>query len=148
MLKETIPNKKLQKNAVIPTYGTEYSAGADIYAYLEEPITISPGETVLIPTGIAMEIPIGYAGLIYSRSGLATKCGLAPANKVCVIDSDYRGEILIPLHNHSKNPQTISCKERIAQIIFTPYLFGIFEETDHLAETQRGIGGFGSTGKF
>ena len=87
MLKETIPIKKLQKNAVIPTYGTEYSAGADIYAYLEEPITISPGETVLIPTGIAMEIPIGYAGLIYSRSGLATKCGLAPANKVCVIDS-------------------------------------------------------------
>lgn len=148
MLKETIPIKKLQADAVIPTYGTEYSAGADLYACLEEPITILPGETVLIPTGLAMEIPIGYAGLVYARSGLASKRGLAPANKVSVIDSDYRGEIFIPLHNHSKNTQTISCQERIAQIIFTPYLFGIFEEMEELAETKRGTGGFGSTGQF
>lgn len=149
MTKMNIRFKKLDNKAVVPTYGTEYSAGADLYACLtESPIVIAPGETVLVPTGLAMEIPEGLAGLIYARSGLATKKGIAPANKVCVIDSDYRGEIRIPLHNHSSFPVTIEASERIAQIIFTPYIFGIFEESDSLSETVRGTGGFGSTGLF
>lgn len=141
--------KKLSDRAVIPAYGTEYSAGADLYACIEESsVVIAPGETVLIPTGLAMEIPEGFAGLIYARSGLATRKGIAPANKVSVIDSDYRGEIRIPLHNHSSLPVTIDASERIAQIIFTPYLRGIFEESDSLSDTVRGTGGFGSTGLF
>lgn len=148
MLTETIHIKKLNPNAVIPTYGTEFSAGADIYACIDAPVLINPQETVLIHTGIALEIPVGYAGLVYARSGLATKRGIAPANKVSVIDSDYRGELMIPLHNHSSLPQEIAPNERIAQMIFTPYLKGIFEEADELANTERGTGGFGSTGKF
>lgn len=149
MTKMNIKFKKLNEKAVVPTYGTEYSAGADLYACIEEPsVVIEPGETVLIPTGLAMEIPEGFAGLIYARSGLATKRGIAPANKVSVIDSDYRGEIRIPLHNHSALPVTIDVAERIAQIIFTPYLRGIFEESNSLSDTERGVGGFGSTGLF
>lgn len=148
MLTGTIPIKKLNPNAVIPTYGTQYSAGADIYACIDTPISIKPQETVLIHTGIALEIPVGYAGLIYARSGLAAKRGIAPANKVSVIDSDYRGELMIPLLNHSSIPQEIAPKERIAQIIFTPYLKGIFGETEELDDTERGTNGFGSTGKF
>ena len=140
--------KKLDKRAVIPTYGTEYSAGADLYAVCDSDVLIKSGETVLIHTGLAVAIPEGYAGLIYARSGLASKKGLAPANKVGVIDSDYRGEIRIPLHNHSSLPVTIDTAERIAQIVFTPYLRGIFEETDTLSDTVRGTGGFGSTGLF
>lgn len=141
--------KKLSDRAVVPSYGTEYSAGADLYACIEKSsVVIAPGETVLIPTGLAMEIPEGFAGLIYARSGLATRKGIAPANKVSVIDSDYRGEIRIPLHNHSSLPVTIDASERIAQIIFTPYLRGIFEESDALSDTVRGTGGFGSTGLF
>lgn len=138
--------KKLNENAVIPTYGTEYSAGADLYACTEEDITINSGETKLIKTGIAMEIPVGYAGFIYARSGLASKKGLAPANKVGVIDADYRGEIMVALHNHSNLNQTISAKERIAQIVIAPFLKVDFEETDELNDTVRGDNGFGSTG--
>ncbi len=148
MLQAKINIKKLNPGATIPTYGTEFSAGADLYACLEEPVTINPGETLVIKTGLAMEIPSGYAGLVYARSGLATKRGLAPANKVSVIDSDYRGELMIPLHNHSNEAQAIEKNERIAQMIFTPYLQGMFHEVLELNETDRGLGGFGSTGKF
>lgn len=146
MLKEVVKLKKLKENAVIPTYGSVSAAGADLYACLEEALTIHPSETVLVKTGIAMEIPEGYAGLIYARSGLATKKGLAPANKVGVIDSDYRGEIIVALHNHSKEEQVIEPKERIAQLVITPFLSATFEEVDTLNETKRGSGGFGSTG--
>lgn len=138
--------KKLKENALLPTYGTAYSAGADLYACLEQEVVIEPGQTLLIPTGISMEIPTGYAGLIYARSGLSTKKGLAPANKVGVIDSDYRGEIKVPLYNQSRESQTIEPGERIAQLVVTPFLTAVFEEIDVLEETQRGEGGFGSTG--
>lgn len=138
--------KKLNENAIIPTYGTEYSAGADLYACTEEDITINPGETKLIKTGIAMEIPVGYAGFIYARSGLASKKGLAPANKVGVIDADYRGEVMVALYNQSNEPQVIAAKERIAQLVIAPFLKVEFEEVDELTETVRGAGGFGSTG--
>ena len=139
--------KKLNPNATIPTYGSEFAAGADLYACIDDALTIAPGETILVKTGLAMELPIGYAGLIYARSGLASKRGLAPANKVGVIDSDYRGEVMVALHNHSNIDQTIEPNERIAQLVITPYLKGIFNETDDLSDTVRGEGGFGSTGK-
>ncbi len=148
MLKGPIRIKKVREQAVIPTYGTEYSAGADIYSCIPEPIHLAPGKTVLIPTGIAMEIPTGYVGLVYARSSLAVKRGLAPANKVSVIDSDYRGELMVPILNHSDTEQVIEPAERIAQMIFTPYYMACFEETDTLENTNRGAGGFGSTGKF
>lgn len=147
VLSTNVNIKKLNPNATIPTYGSEYAAGADLYACIEEAITIAPGETVLVKTGLAMELPIGYAGLIYARSGLASKRGLAPANKVGVIDSDYRGEVMVALHNHSNIAQSIEPNERIAQLVITPYLKGIFNETDDLSDTVRGEGGFGSTGK-
>ena len=142
---EELKIKKLDEKAIIPTYGTEYSAGADLYALLDEDLEIKPGETVMIGTGLAMAIPTGYAGLIYARSSLGSKKGLAPANKVGVIDSDYRGEIKVPLVNQSKETQIITKNERIAQIIFTPYLKVNFQETDELDDTTRGTGGFGST---
>ena len=142
---ETLKIKKLDEKATIPTYGTKYSAGADLYALLDEEITIKKGETVVIPTGLAMSIPIGYVGLIYARSSLGTKKGLAPANKVGVIDSDYRGEIKVVLYNQSSDNQTISPNERIAQIVITPFMQVKFEETDELDSTERGTGGFGST---
>ena len=142
---EELKIKKLDEKAIIPTYGTEYSAGADLYALLDEDLEIKPGETIMIGTGLAMVIPTGYAGLIYARSSLGSKKGLAPANKVGVIDSDYRGEIKVPLFNQSKETQIISKNERIAQIIFTPYLKVNFQETDELDDTTRGTGGFGST---
>lgn len=138
--------KKLSPNATIPTYGSDYAAGADLYACIDSPITFEPGETYLIKTGLSMEIPIGYAGLIYARSGLASKRGLAPANKVGVIDSDYRGEIMVALHNHSTEPQTIEPNERIAQLVITPYIQAAFNEVDELSDTVRGEGGFGFTG--
>lgn len=138
--------KKLNDNAILPTYGSEYAAGADLYACIDEPVEFEPGETRLIPTGLAMEIPIGYAGLIYARSGLATKKGLAPANKVGVVDADYRGEIMVSLHNHSTEKRSIEPRERIAQLVITPYLTAHFEETETLNDTVRGEGGFGSTG--
>ena len=142
---EELKIKKLDEKAIIPTYGTEYSAGADLYALLDEDLEIKPGETVMIGTGLAMAIPTGYAGLIYARSSLGSKKGLAPANKVGVIDSDYRGEIKVPLFNQSKETQIIAKNERIAQIIFTPYLKVNFQETNELDDTTRGTGGFGST---
>ena len=144
---EPIKVKKLRDGAQLPTYGTEFSAGADLYACLEEPVTILPGETKKIPTGIAMELPVGTAGLIYTRSSLGTKRGLAPANKVGVIDSDYRGEFLIFLHNHGAEPQTITHGERVAQLLVTPVFTPGFVEADTLSDTARGTGGFGSTGK-
>ena len=131
----------------MPTYGSTAAAGADLYALCEGEICIQPSETVLVHTGIAMEIPEGYAGLIYARSGLASKRGLAPANKVGVVDADYRGEIMVALHNHSATPQTVQNGERIAQLVIAPFLHADFAETDELSDTVRGAGGFGSTGK-
>lgn len=139
--------KKLNDNAVIPTYGSEFSAGADLYALADEPIVITPHETVLVHTGVAMEIPTGYVGLVFARSGLATKRALAPANKVGVIDSDYRGEIMVALHNHGSEPKTVENGERIAQIVLVPYISADFNEVDELSDTVRGEGGFGSTGR-
>jgi dUTP pyrophosphatase len=139
--------KKLDQNAVIPTYGSEYSAGCDLYACMNDKLTIKKGETFLVPTKLAIEIPMGYAGLIYARSGLASKKGLAPANKVGVIDADYRGEIMVALHNHSNSDQTIDKNERVAQMVITPFLKALFEQTEQLSDTVRGDGGFGSTGK-
>lgn len=139
--------KKLNDKAVVPTYGSEYAAGADLYACIDGEITIKPHTTVLVPTGIAVELPQGFAGLIYARSGLATKKGLAPANKVGVVDCDYRGEVKVALHNHSEEAQTIAAGERIAQFVITPYLTAQFIECETLSETVRGAGGFGSTGR-
>lgn len=139
--------KKLNENAVIPTYGSEFSAGADLYALADETIVIEPHATVLVHTGVAMEIPTGYVGLIFARSGLATKRALAPANKVGVIDSDYRGEIMVALHNHSEEPKTIENGERVAQLVLVPYISADFDEVDELSDTVRGEGGFGSTGR-
>ena len=144
---EKIKVKLLRPGAVLPTYGTEFSAGADLYACLEQDITIAPGETKKIPTGIAMELPVGTAGLIYARSSLGTKKGLAPANKVGVVDSDYRGEFMIFLHNHSAEPQTIAHGDRVAQLLVTPVYTPGFVEAQELSDTLRGAGGFGSTGK-
>ena len=143
---QEIKVKKLRDSAKLPVYGTEFSAGADLFACLDEPLTIQPGETGLISLGISLEIPAGYAGLVFARSGLATKRSLAPANKVGVIDSDYRGEFFVPLHNHGAVPQTIEHGERIAQMILTPYLTAKFIEAETLSDTVRGEGGFGSTG--
>ena len=140
--------KKLNENAVIPSYGSDYSAGADLYAVLDkDKIEIPPHETFLVHTGLAFEIPEGYVGLVFARSGLATKRGLAPANKVGVIDADYRGEVMVSLHNHSNTLQEIDNGERVAQIAIVPFLKVEFEETDELSDTVRGEGGFGSTGK-
>ncbi|MBQ8428065.1 MAG: dUTP diphosphatase [Clostridia bacterium] len=142
----TISVKKLDERAVLPTYGSSYAAGADLYAVLDSDVTIAPNETKLIKTGLAMEIPEGYAGLIYARSGLASKRGLAPANKVGVVDADYRGEVMVALHNHSCQPQTVSHGERIAQLVVAPFLKAEYVQAEELSETVRGIGGFGSTG--
>ena len=138
--------KKLKENAILPTYGSEFAAGADLYALPDEEIVIAPGETKLIHTGLAMEIPQGYGGFIYARSGLASKRGLAPANKVGVVDADYRGEVMVALHNHSQMAQTVAAGERVAQLVIAPFLKVDFEETDVLQDTVRGAGGFGSTG--
>ena len=139
--------KKLRADAVLPTYGSLDAAGADLYACMDAPVTILPGDTAFIPTGIALEVPRGCAGLVYARSSLGTKRGLAPANKVGVIDSDYRGEIFVALLNHGKVSQTIESGERIAQLVITPVLTPKYIETDILSNTERGTGGFGSTGK-
>ena len=144
---QDIKIKLLNEKAIVPTYGSVYSAGADLYACIDEKIIINPGETHFINTGISLEIPTSFVGLIYARSSLGCKKGLAPSNKVGVIDSDYRGEIIVALHNHSKHPQEISPDERIAQIVFTPYLKGNFCLTNNLEDTVRGSGGFGSTNK-
>ena len=138
--------KNLLPNAKLPTYGSEFSAGADLYALSDHSVRIGPDETAVVHTGLAAEIPDGYVGLIFARSGLATKKGLAPANKVGVIDSDYRGEIRVALHNHTKYEQSIEPFERIAQLVLVPYVCAEFEEAEELSETVRGEGGFGSTG--
>lgn len=144
---ENIRVKILRAGACLPIYGSAEAAGADLYACLEQDVTIEPGTTAFVPTGIALEVPRGCAGLIYARSGLACKKGLAPANKVGVIDSDYRGEIIVALHNHSAEPRTIASGERIAQFIITPVLTPGYEIAEELSETERGEGRFGSTGK-
>ena len=138
--------KKVRPNAVIPTYGSASAAGADLYACLESDAVIEPGKTVFIPTGLAMAVPAGYAGLIYARSSMGAKRGLAPANKVGVIDSDYRGEVMVALHNHGAESQTVCHGERIAQMVVTPIFRAAFTQADELDDTDRGSGGFGSTG--
>ena len=144
--KEVLKIKKLNELAKLPTYGTEYSAGCDLYAAINEEVTLNPGEMKLIPTGLSMEIPTGLVGLIFARSSISIKRGLAPANKVGVIDSDYRGEIKVAIYNQSNEIQTIEESERIAQFILVPYVQAEFEIVDTLSETVRGNGGFGSTG--
>ena len=144
---EMIRVKRLKPNAALPTYGTAEAAGADLYACLDAPVTIGAGESAFIPTGIALEVPKGCAGLIYARSGLACKRGLAPANKVGVVDSDYRGEITVVLYNHGSQPQTVAHGERIAQFIITPVLTPQYILAEELTDTERASGGFGSTGK-
>ena len=138
--------KKLNDKAIIPAYGSEFAAGADLYACIEKEVEIAPHTTAVIPTGIALELPVGYAGLIYARSGLATKKGLAPANKVGVVDCDYRGEVKVALHNHSEAVQKVDIGERVAQLVITPYITAQFVEAEQLSDTVRGAGGFGSTG--
>ena len=138
--------KLLREGAVLPTYGSTDAAGADLYACLSEDITIEPGQTAFVPTGIALEVPVGCAGLIYARSGMACKRGLAPANKVGVVDSDYRGEVMVALHNHGMSAQTVRSGERIAQFVITPVLTPAYEAVPELSDTARNTGGFGSTG--
>lgn len=139
--------KKLSEKATLPTYGSPYSAGADLYACIDEDIVVEPGQTVFVKTGLAMEIPVGFAAFIYARSGLACKKGLAPANKVGVVDCDYRGEVMVALHNHSNEARTVTVGERIAQLVIAPYYTADFLECDELSDTVRGEGGFGSTGR-
>lgn len=138
--------KKLKDGAVVPKRATEESAGLDLSALLENPVTINPHEIVKIPTGIAIELEKGYAGLIYPRSGLSTKHGISLANCVGVVDSDYRGEVLVAVINHSETPFTINTGERIAQLVISPVILPEIEVTNNLNDTERGVGGFGSTG--
>ena len=139
--------KKINENAKMPTYGSEYAAGADLYALLDEAIEIKPHETFLVHTGISVEIPEGYCGLIFARSSMGAKRGLAPANKVGVIDAVYRGEIMVALHNHSEASATVEPLERIAQLAIVPFLKAEFVEADELSDTVSGVGGFGSSGR-
>lgn len=139
--------KKVRENATLPTYGSDGAAASDLYACMEENITIAPGETVFVPTGLSVAIPKGYGGFIYARSGLSCKQGLAPANKVGIVDADYRGEVMVALHNHSKEERTIEPQERIAQFVVAPYMKVNYVEVEELDDTERGEGGFGSTGK-
>ena len=144
---DAIRVKLLRPGAILPAYGSAGAAGADLSACLTESVTIGPRQTAFIPTGIAMEVPAGCAGLIYARSGMACKQGLAPANKVGVIDSDYRGEIVVALHNHSGQSRTVEPGQRIAQMLITPVLTPAYEAAQELSDTARDAGGFGSTGK-
>ena len=146
-MKKAVKIKKLNARATVPTYGSSSAAGADLYACLVSSVRIKPSETAMIPTGLALEIPDGYVGLIYARSGLACREGLAPANKVGVIDSDYRGEIVVALFNHSSEERTVEDGQRVAQLVITPYVTADFILSDKLGNTERGSGGFGSTGK-
>ena len=139
--------KKLRANAVLPSYESQQAAGADLHACLDGDVTIPPGATQFIPTGLSMEIPVGCVGLIYARSGLACKKGLAPANKVGVIDSDYRGEFIVALHNHGTQPQTVAPGDRVAQLVIAPVFTPGFYEVTELSDTERAGAGFGSTGK-
>ena len=147
MLTAPVPVKRLDPRAKLPAYGSADAAGADLYALTDGPVAVAPGQTVLIPTGLALAIPQGYVGLVYARSGLATRQGLAPANKVGVIDADYRGELMVSLYNHSGETRTVECGDRIAQLVIAPYLTARFQEAEELDDTERGKGGFGSTGK-
>ena len=144
---QTVRVKKLHPNAKLPTYGSAYAAGADLYACLDAPVTIAPGETYWVSTGIALEVPEGCAGLVFARSSMGAKRGLAPANKVGVVDSDYRGEVCVVLHNHGQEAQTIENGDRIAQLVITPVLQPAYEAARELDDTARSSGGFGSTGK-
>lgn len=144
---EAVHVKLLREGARLPSYGSAEAAGADLYACLTETVTIAPGATAFLPTGIALEVPKGYAGLVYARSGMACKRDLAPANKVGVVDSDYRGEIMVALHNHGTQPQIVENGERIAQFIITPVLTPAYMAVETLSDTERNTGGFGSTGK-
>ena len=146
MLTAPVPVKRLDPRAKLPAYGSADAAGADLYALTDGPVEVAPGETALIRTGLALAIPKGYVGLVYARSGLATKQGLAPANKVGVIDADYRGELMVSLHNHSGEVRTVEHGDRIAQLVIAPYLTARFQEAEELDDTARGSGGFGSTG--
>ena len=144
---EAISVTKLSPNAKLPTYGTSGAAGADLYACLEEPVLVRPGQSVWVSTGLAMEIPAGYAGLVYARSGMACKQGLAPANKVGVIDSDYRGPVTVVLHNHGSEERTVNNGDRIAQLVIIPVITSGVRLVESLTDSDRGEGGFGSTGK-
>lgn len=144
---EKINVKLLHPKAHMPTYGSSEAAGADLYACLEAPVTIQPGEVYWVSTGIALEVPKGCAGLVFARSSMGAKRGLAPANKVGVIDSDYRGEVRVVLLNHSNQPQTLEPGERVAQLVIVPVFTPGFEQVAELDDTARGTGGFGSTGK-
>ena len=144
---EPIRVKRLNEKAILPRYGSKEAAGADLYACLDADVTIAPGESAFIPTGLSMEIPKGCAGLIYARSGLACKQGLAPANKVGVVDSDYRGEFMVVLYNHSSEVRIVSHEDRIAQLVITPVITPDYTEVEELDDTERSTGGFGSTGK-
>ena len=146
MLTAPVSVKQLDPRAKLPAYGSADAAGADLYALTDGPVAVAPGQTVLIPTGLALAIPRGYVGLVYARSGLATRQGLAPANKVGVIDADYRGELMVSLYNHSGETRTVECGDRIAQLVIAPYLTARFQEAEELDDTERGKGGFGSTG--
>lgn len=146
MNRPTLRVKALRDHAALPAYGSEFAAGADLCACIDAVWAFQPGETKLVPTGLAMEIPVGYAGLIYARSGLASKRGLAPANKVGVVDADYRGEVMVALHNHSGAVQEIAPGERIAQLVVAPFLPAAYEWAEELEDSVRGTGGFGSTG--
>lgn len=140
--------KKLRENAIIPTRGSSAAAGYDLYACLEaDSITIAPHTSAKIGTGVALAVPEGYFGAIFARSGLAAKQSLRPANCVGVADSDYRGEYIVVLHNDSDLERTIENGDRIAQLVIMPFMSVTFCETDNLDETERGEGGFGSTGK-
>ena len=143
----TIKVKKLDPRAILPSRGSPFSAGADLHACMDAPVTVGPGETVFIHTSLTAEIPEGYAGFVFARSGLASKSGLAPANKVGVVDSDYRGEYMVALLNHSDRPVTVNPGDRVAQLVVMPVVFTQFTEAEELSETERGAGGFGSTGK-
>ena len=139
--------KKLNENATIPTQGSHFAAGYDLYACIDNAVEIAPHQTQKIGTGLAMEIPEGYFGAVFARSGLATKQGLRPANCVGVIDADYRGEFIVALHNDTSETKVVAPNERIAQLVIMPFLQVDFDVTDELSETNRGAGGFGSTGK-
>ena len=147
MEKIEVKMKKLDKRAILPSYGSPFAAGADLYACIDRDITIAPGKTEFIKTGLAMELPKGLVALVYARRGLASKRGLAPANKVGVVDCDYRGELMVALHNHSDKEETVQSGDRIAQMVITPYITADFKEADVLSDTVRGEGGFGSTGR-
>ena len=138
--------KILDSRAKLPVYGSADAAGADLHVLTDGPVTIAPGETVMLHTGLAFAIPKGYVGLVCARSSLGAKKGLAPANKVGVIDADYRGEVRVALHNHGSLPQVVENGDRVAQLVIVPYLAAQFTPAEELDDTARGAGGFGSTG--